>query len=120
MHKATLVDGTIVAVKVQHPLVKMFSQADMKCMEVGLHYKSPFENRLYNKQCFPFQLLADIAGWFFPDFKLQWLVDETKRNLPCELNFVMEGKNSEKTASLMKHLPWLHVNFFFIFLCKLI
>lgn len=58
-----------------------------------------------------FQLLANVAAWCFPDFKLQWLVDETKRNLPCELNFIMEGKNSEKTASLMNHLPWLHVEF---------
>nr|CAG4636080.1 EOG090X047B [Eubosmina coregoni] len=87
VHKATLMDGTVVAVKVQHPLVKMFSQVDIKCME----------------------LLANVAAWCFPDFKLQWLVDETKRNLPCELNFIMEGKNSEKTASLMNHLPWLHV-----------
>lgn len=50
-----------------------------------------------------------MVSWIFPDFKLQWLVEETKRNLPCELNFVMEGQNAEKTAGLMKHLPWLHV-----------
>lgn len=34
VHKATLMDGTTVAIKVQHPLVKAFSQVDMKCMEV--------------------------------------------------------------------------------------
>lgn len=34
VHKAELVDGTIVAVKVQHPLVKSHSKIDMKSMEV--------------------------------------------------------------------------------------
>ncbi len=58
--------------------------------------------------------MADVAALIFPDFKLQWLVDETKRNLPCELNFIMEGQNSEKTANYMKHLPWLHVCAIFV------
>ena len=38
-------------------------------------------------------------------------MDETKRNLPCELDFVMEGHNAEKISTLMKHLPWLHVQY---------
>lgn len=50
-------------------------------------------------------------SWVFPECKLEWLVKETKRNLPCELNFTMEGKNAEKTSELMGHLPWLHVVF---------
>nr|CAG4643125.1 EOG090X047B [Ilyocryptus agilis] len=87
VHKAKLVDGTVVAVKVQHPLVKAYSKVDMKSME----------------------FLADLVSWIFPDFKLQWLVNETKRNLPCELNFIMEGHNAEKTGTLTSHLPWLHV-----------
>nr|CAG4636916.1 EOG090X047B [Ceriodaphnia reticulata] len=87
VHKAELNDGAVVAVKVQHPLVKAYSDIDIKSME----------------------LLVDIVSWAFPDFKLEWLVKETKRNLPCELNFTMEGQNAEKTAKLMQHLPWLHV-----------
>ncbi|XP_046656352.1 aarF domain-containing protein kinase 1-like [Daphnia pulicaria] len=87
VHKAELNDGTVVAVKVQHPLVKAYSTIDMKSMEI----------------------LVNLASWVFPDLKLEWLVKETKINLPCELNFVMEGENSEKTAGLMKHLPWLHI-----------
>lgn len=55
------------------------------------------------------KVLVNLASWVFPDLKLEWLVRETKRNLPCELNFMMEGENAEKTARLMKHLPWLHV-----------
>lgn len=34
VHKAQLKDGTTVAVKVQHPFVKMYSQVDIKSMEV--------------------------------------------------------------------------------------
>jgi aarF domain-containing kinase len=34
VHKAKLKDGTTVAVKVQHPLVKAHSLVDMKTMEV--------------------------------------------------------------------------------------
>ena len=59
--------------------------------------------------------MVDLVSFAFPDFKLEWLVKETKRNLPCELNFTMEGKNAEKTAKLMEHLPWLHVNYTFTF-----
>nr|CAG4640769.1 EOG090X047B [Eulimnadia texana] len=87
VHKATLMDGNTVAVKVQHPLVKTYSNVDMKCMEI----------------------LARAVAWFFPDFKLMWLVEETKRNLPCELDFTMEGKNAEQAAKLLQHLDWLHV-----------
>lgn len=35
-------------------------------------------------------------GWLFPDFRFQWLVDESKKNLPIELDFLHEGKNTEK------------------------
>lgn len=36
VHKAELHDGTVVAVKVQHPSVKTYSNIDMKSMEVLL------------------------------------------------------------------------------------
>jgi aarF domain-containing kinase len=55
------------------------------------------------------QILVNFASWVFPDLKLDWLVRETKNTLPRELNFLLEGENAEKTAGLMKHLPWLHV-----------
>lgn len=34
VHKATLKDGTVVAVKIQHPKVKKHSYVDIKTMEV--------------------------------------------------------------------------------------
>lgn len=82
VHKATLKNGDIVAVKVQHPYVKGNSKVDMKTMEI----------------------LVKIMSIIFPDFKIQWLVDESKKNLPIELDFLNEGKNAEK------------VSFFFAFL----
>lgn len=37
----------------------------------------------------------------FPDFKFVWLAEETKKNLPIELDFVNEGKNIEKVAKML-------------------
>jgi aarF domain-containing kinase len=59
VHKATLPDGSAVAVKVQHPYVQGNARIDMKTMEY----------------------LVKIMGWVFPEFKFQWLVDETKKNI---------------------------------------
>lgn len=42
------------------------------------------------------EILANIMAWVFPDFKMQWLVEESKKNLPIELDFLNEGKNAEK------------------------
>lgn len=70
-------DGREVAVKVQHSYVLGNSKVDMKTMEV----------------------LCNVVSWFFPDFKFQWLVEESKKNLPIELDFLHEGKNAEKVTS---------------------
>lgn len=48
-------------------------------------------------------------SWVFPDFKMQWLVDETKKNLPQELNFLHEGENAEKAAEMFRNFKWLKV-----------
>lgn len=45
----------------------------------------------------------------FKDFNFQWLVDESKRNLPKELDFRLEAENADKIQNLMKNLPWLKV-----------
>lgn len=87
VHKATLKDGTPVAVKVQHPKVKDHAVVDMATME----------------------LLVNIVAPLFPEFKLRWLVDETKRNLPIELDFYNEGKNCERVARMFSHFDFLKV-----------
>lgn len=74
VHRATLKTGEEVAVKVQHPFVKKNSKIDLKTMEI----------------------LVNIMSWMFPDFKMQWLVEETKKNLPIELDFMHEGRNADK------------------------
>lgn len=74
VHRATLKSGQEVAVKVQHPYVLGNSKVDMKTMEY----------------------LVKIMEFVFPDFKMQWLVDESKKNLPQELDFLNEGRNAEK------------------------
>ncbi|XP_046669485.1 aarF domain-containing kinase 1 isoform X1 [Homalodisca vitripennis] len=87
VHRARLKDGTIVAVKVQHPYVQGNSLVDMKTMEV----------------------LVKIVSWVFPNFKFQWLVDETKRNIPLELDFRLEAENIEKVRRMFSHLSWLKI-----------
>jgi len=87
VYKAKLKTGETVAVKVQHKKVKERSFVDMKTMEV----------------------LVRAAAWAFPDFKLLWLAEETKKNLPKELDFLHEGKNADKMRSYMAHCQWLKV-----------
>lgn len=39
-----------------------------------------------------------------------WLVDEVKKNLPNELDFLMEARNGDKLAEMFKHLKFLKVS----------
>ncbi|CAH0384431.1 unnamed protein product [Bemisia tabaci] len=87
VHKAVLKNGETVAVKIQHPYVRSHSVVDMKTMEV----------------------LVYIVSWVFPEFKFRWLVDEMKRNIPQELDFSHEAKNTEHARRIFKHFPWLKI-----------
>lgn len=87
VHRATLKDGREVAVKVQHPYVLGNSRVDIKTMEI----------------------MVKIMSFIFPEFQMQWLVDESKKNLPIELDFVCEGRNAEQAAIMFKTYPWLKV-----------
>ncbi|XP_007904200.1 aarF domain-containing protein kinase 1 [Callorhinchus milii] len=87
VHKAVLHDGRTVAVKVQHPKVQGQSEKDIMVMEV----------------------LVRAVRWLFPDFSFTWLVDEAKKNLPLELDFLNEGRNAEQVADMLKHFPFLKV-----------
>ncbi|KAL1131665.1 hypothetical protein AAG570_011278, partial [Ranatra chinensis] len=87
VHKAKLKDGRIVAVKVQHPYVQSSSKIDMKILQV----------------------LVQLVSWTFPDFHFQWLVDESNKNIPRELNFSEELDNTLKAKQMFQHLPWLKV-----------
>ncbi|KAG0421252.1 hypothetical protein HPB47_002862 [Ixodes persulcatus] len=88
VHRATLHSGETVAVKVQHPSVLGNSVVDMATME----------------------LLVNIVAKLFPEFSLMWLAEETKRNLPLELNFVNEAHNQERVRRMFSHFDWLVVS----------
>lgn len=87
VHRATLKDGREVAVKVQHPYVRGNSKVDMKTMEY----------------------LCKMMSMVFSEFKMDWLVEESKKNLPIELDFLIEGKNAEKVAEMFKDYKWLKI-----------
>lgn len=88
VHKATLKDGTTVAVKVQHREVRAHSFIDIVTME----------------------LLVKIVDRVFPEFSFLWLAEETKRNLPLELDFVNEAKNAERVSGMLcPKLKWLKI-----------
>ncbi|XP_017876402.1 uncharacterized aarF domain-containing protein kinase 1 [Ceratina calcarata] len=87
VHKAVLKNGDVVAVKIQHRSVKTNSYVDIKTMSV----------------------LVKLTSLVFPDFKFDWLVDETKKNIPRELDFTQEGRNAEKVQEIFSHYHWLKI-----------
>uniref|UniRef100_A0A8C4Z901 AarF domain-containing protein kinase 1 n=1 Tax=Gadus morhua TaxID=8049 RepID=A0A8C4Z901_GADMO len=90
VHRAVLHDGRIVAVKVQHPKVQSQSSKDILVMEVKT-------------------FLLEGSPWLFPDFAFMWLVEEAKKNMPLELDFLNEGRNAEKVAKMLAHFSFLKV-----------
>lgn len=87
VHRAVLKNGDVVAVKIQHKSVKANSYVDIKTMSG----------------------LVKLTSIVFPDFKFDWLVDETKKNIPRELDFTQEGKNAEKIQHMFSHYHWLKI-----------
>lgn len=56
-----------------------------------------------------FQVLVLAVKQLFPEFEFMWLVDEAKKNLPLELDFLNEGRNAERVAQMLKHIDFLKV-----------
>lgn len=94
MYKAQLQNGETVAIKVQHRTVRPHSNVDIKTMDVLVH----------------------LASWAFPDFKLLWLAEETKKNLPLELDFEHEGQNADRVRGLIADCEWVKVICWYMFL----
>ncbi|KAM3131748.1 hypothetical protein pb186bvf_016144 [Paramecium bursaria] len=74
VHKAVLMDGREVAVKIQHPWLKEQMEGDIRLIEI----------------------FVDVAERIFPGFKYKWLAEELRVNLPKELDFQLEIKNAQK------------------------
>jgi len=87
VHKAVLNNGEEVAVKVQHKYVKKHSFVDIWTCD----------------------LLVRMVKAVFPQFSFMWLAEEMKVNLPLELSFTQEARNSEKVARIFKDFTWLKV-----------
>lgn len=50
----------------------------------------------------------------FPEFQFGWLAEETRKNIPLELDFVHEGKNCEQVSKMFRHLSFLKVTNFVV------
>ncbi|WFD30718.1 hypothetical protein MSPP1_001742 [Malassezia sp. CBS 17886] len=88
--------GEVLAVKMLHPDVERFSQADMKMVTILVHW----------------------VKRIFPQFSFEWLADEMNKNMPLELDFRHEAANSQraredfaqyrKTCVYFPRVPWVH------------
>jgi len=82
VHRAHLLDGREVAVKVQYPGLEAAVAADLSTMGV----------------------LARAAKWAFPGaFDFEWLIPELKRSLDKELDFGWDARNAERMARNFSH-----------------
>lgn len=87
--------GQVLAVKMLHPNVERFSEADMKTVTVLVHW----------------------VKRVFPDFAFDWLADEMNKNMPLELDFRHEAGNSararndfaqyKETCVYFPEVPWV-------------
>ena len=77
----------MVAVKVQHKYVKKHSFVDIWTCD----------------------LLVRMVKVAFPQFSFMWLANEMRINLPLELDFTQEARNSEKVSRIFKDFAWLKV-----------
>jgi len=65
------------------------------------------------------KMLVALVSRIFPEFQFGWLAEETRKNLPLELDFVHEARNCEKVAKNFAHLHFLkacasyYINSFF-------
>lgn len=64
------------------------------------------------------KVLLRAVQWLFPDFAFMWLVEEAKKNMPLELDFLNEGHNAEKVAKMLAHFPFLKVKHESINVCE--
>lgn len=73
--------GEKVAVKIQHSKLREELSMDMKVTE----------------------LFINIGQRLFSDFNYQWLIKDMKRNLPQELDFMIEARNCVKMGKLVQN-----------------
>lgn len=85
VHRATLLDGSPVVVKVQHARVRARLLLDLRCLEA----------------------IGRIIRWLDPDLDLSPVVREWAREVPKELDFVNEAANTAAVARNLAPLALL-------------
>lgn len=55
------------------------------------------------------EFLLRAIGLLYPKFNFSWIIEELKDTLKQELDFLNEGRNSEKCAQDLKHLGFIYV-----------
>lgn len=53
--------------------------------------------------------LQDIVEFFFKDYNFGWILNDLRKNLVLEMNFVQEAKNAERCAKDMQKFDYVHV-----------
>ncbi|KAI8819703.1 ABC1 family-domain-containing protein [Fimicolochytrium jonesii] len=87
VHRARLLTGQEVAVKVQHPYLDEYTPVDIATT------------------CF----IVRLAKKVFPQFDFDWLAEEMQESLPQELDFVNEAANAQKAKALFADQSVLHI-----------
>ncbi|XP_023242615.1 uncharacterized aarF domain-containing protein kinase 5-like [Centruroides sculpturatus] len=87
VYRAITFNGEEVAVKAQY---------------IDLHKR-------FDGDCNTINILLKIIGVIHPDFDFTWAFNLLNENLRQELDFINEGKNMERCALELSHLPFVHV-----------